>query len=372
MKVTLERNNLLKSLGHVHRVVERRNTYPILANVYLGASEQGLALRATDLDIEVTETVPAVVLTAGATTVPAYTLYEIVRKLADGAEVNLETEDGEQMAIISGRSRFHLACLSPDGFPDLKAEAFTHTFSMPASALAELIERTQFAISNEETRYYLNGIYLHTIASDKTTVLRAVATDGHRLARAEGPAPAGAEGMPGIIVPRKTVGEIQKLLDGVEDDVLVELSDTKIRFTANGVVLLSKLIEGTFPDYDRVTPKNNDKRMLVDKQSFATAVDRVSTIASDRGGKAVKLAASGGMLELSVTNPDHGTASEELPVDFETDGFEIGFNARYLLDIISQIRSENAIFMFNDSGSPTLVKEDGEASALYVLMPMRV
>lgn len=372
MKVTLERNHLLKSLGHVHRVVERRNTYPILANVLIKASDNGLDLRATDLDIEVTETVPAMVSTPGATTVPAHTLYEIVRKLADGAEVNLETDGGEQMSITSGRSRFHLSCLSPDGFPDLKAESFSHNFAIPARALGELIERTQFAISNEETRYYLNGIYFHTITSDSESLLRAVATDGHRLARAETAAPKGAEGMPGIIVPRKTVAEVQKLIDGTEDEVSIELSDTKIRFTFGGVVLLSKLIEGTFPDYDRVTPKNNDKRMVVDRASFATAVDRVSTIASERGGKAVKLIANQGQLELSVTNPDHGTASEELAVSFETDNFEIGFNAKYLLDIIAQIRTETAIFMFNDSGSPTLVMEDGEAAALYVLMPMRV
>jgi DNA polymerase-3 subunit beta len=371
MKVTLERNHLLKSLGHVHRVVERRNTYPILANVLLKAADGRLDLRATDLDIEVTENVPAMVGTPGTTTVPAHTLYEIVRKLADGAEVRLETQ-GEQMLLSSGRSRFNLACLSPDSFPDLKSGTFTHSFTLPAATLRELIERTQFAISNEETRYYLNGIYLHTLEINGTPVLRAVATDGHRMARAETDAPAGAQGMPGIIIPKKTVGEVQKLVDGAEGEVSVEVSDTKIRFTLDNIVLLSKLIEGTFPDYERVTPKNNDKTMNVDRASFATAVDRVSTIASDRGGKAVKLAMKDGQLELSVTNPDHGTATEEIAVDFEPESFEIGFNARYLLDIIGQIRSENAVFQFNDAGSPTLVREDGDAKALYVLMPMRV
>lgn len=371
MKVTLERNNLLKSLGHVHRVVERRNTYPILANVLLKAGDGKVDLRATDLDIEVTESVPAMVGTAGTTTVPAHTLYEIVRKLSDGAEVRLETE-GEQVLLTSGRSRFHLASLSPDSFPDLKSGTFSHQFSIAAATLRELIERTQFAISNEETRYYLNGIYIHTLEVNKQPTLRAVATDGHRMARAETAAPAGARGMPGIIIPKKTVGEVQKLLEGVEGDVAVELSDTKIRLTVNGVVLLSKLIEGTFPDYDRVTPKNNDKEMVVDRASFALAVDRVSTIASERGGKAVKLAVKDGQLELSVSNPDHGTATEELAVAFEPESFEIGFNARYLLDIVGQIRSDNAVFLFNDSGSPTLVREDGDAKALYVLMPMRV
>jgi len=372
MKITLERNHLLKSLSHVHRVVERRNTYPILANVLLKAAEGRVDLRATDLDIEVTESVPAMVATPGTTTVPAHTLYEIVRKLADGAEVRLETDGSEQMLLTSGRSRFHLACISPDSFPDLKSGNFSHEFSVPAPAFRELIERTQFAISNEETRYYLNGIYLHVVDINGVPTLRAVATDGHRMARAETDAPEGAAGMPGIIVPKKTVSEVQKLLDGAEGDVAVEVSDTKIRFTLGSVVLLSKLIEGTFPDYDRVTPKNNDKTMSVDRAAFATAVDRVSTIASERGGKAVKLSATEGQLELSVTNPDHGTASEELAVDFDIDAFEIGFNARYLLDILGQIRSENALFFFNDAGSPTLVREDGDAKALYVLMPMRV
>lgn len=372
MKVTLERNHLLKSLGHVHRVVERRNTYPILANVLMSATAEGLDLRATDLDIEVTETVPAMTGTPGTTTVPAHTLYDIVRKLADGAEVVLETDGADQMLISSGRSRFHLACLNPDGFPDLKSGAFTHTFAIPAAALKDLIERTQFAISSEETRYYLNGIYIHTIDAGEGIVMRAVATDGHRLARVEAAAPAGSAGMPGIIVPRKTVAEVLKLLDGIEGDVGVELSDTKIRFTLGGVVLLSKLIEGNFPDYERVTPRNNDKELVVDRDSLAKAVDRVSTIASERGGKAVKLSLTPGQLELSVTNPDHGTANEELPVGFELDGFEIGFNARYLLEIISQIRSENALFLFNDAGSPTLVREEGDTQALFVLMPMRV
>ncbi|MCZ4272152.1 DNA polymerase III subunit beta [Maritalea porphyrae] len=373
MKVTLERNHLLKSLGHVHRVVERRTTYPILSNVLLNANDGGLQLRATDLDIEVTESVPAMVGTQGTTTVPAHTLYEIVRKLSDGAEVNLEVDGaGEQMAITSGRSKFNLTCLSADGFPDLKSGDFTHKFIIKAGALRQLIDCTQFAISSEETRYYLNGIFFHTMDDGANVIMRAVATDGHRLARAQVSAPEGAQGMPSIIVPRKTVAEVQKLLSGDEDDVAIELSDTKIRIEVNGVVLLSKLIEGTFPDYERVIPQNNDKRLTVDTASFKQAVDRVSTIASDRGGKAVKLAIGNGLLEMSVTNPDHGTAREELPIEFEDEGFEIGFNARYLLDIIDQVKSEAAIFMLSDAGSPTIVQSDNDDDALYVLMPMRV
>ncbi|AVX02727.1 DNA-directed DNA polymerase [Maritalea myrionectae] len=374
MKVTLERNHLLKSLGHVHRVVERRTTYPILSNVLINAHDGRLELRATDLDIEITESVPAMVGVAGTTTVPAHTLYEIVRKLADGAEVNLETDGAnEQMKITSGRSNFNLTCLSPDGFPDLKSGDFGHKFSLKAGALKNLIDCTQFAISTEETRYYLNGIFFHTMSEDDGVILRGVATDGHRLARAETAAPQGSEGMPSIIVPRKTVAEVQKLLGDDDQDVAIELSDSKIRFELGGVVLLSKLIEGTYPNYEGVIPKDNDKRLAVDRNALKQAVDRVSTIASDRGGKAVKLGLSEGLLELSVTNPDHGTAREELPIEFEHEGFEIGFNARYLLDIIEQVHSEQAIFMFSDSGSPTIVQSEDDADqALYILMPMRV
>ncbi len=371
MKVTLERNHLLKSLSHVHRVVERRNTYPILANVLLEANDDGLQLRATDLDIEVTETVPAMVTTKGSTSVPAHTLFEIVRKLSDGAEVHLEIQGDDQMRITSGRSRFFLACLSPDGFPDLKSGEFSNSFNMPASDLAGLIARTQFAISTEETRYYLNGIYFHGIEGE-ASLLRAVATDGHRLARADVAAPEGATSIPGIIVPRKTVNEMQKLLDGVEGDIQVEISETKIRLVVGPVVLLSKLIEGTFPDYERVLPKNNDKEMVIDRANFTAAVDRVSTIASERGGKVVKLVANEGMLELTVTNPDHGNASEEVPISFEHDQFEIGFNAKYLLDILAQIGSENATFLFGDSGSPTLVSDENDEASVYLIMPMRV
>ncbi len=372
MKITLERNQLLKSLAHVHRVVERRNTYPVLANVLLSADDAGLHLRATDLDIQISETVPAVVTSKGSTTVPAHTLYEIVRKLSDGAEVHLETSDNDQMSITSARSKFFLSCLSPDGFPSLEPGEFPHDFSVSATELAGLISRTQFAISTEETRYYLNGIYFHSTENDGKPMLRAVATDGHRLARTDIEAPKGAAGIPGIIVPRKTVGEIQKLLDGRDDEVQLEISETKIRLSVGPVVLLSKLIEGTFPDYERVMPKNNDKEMIVDRAGFAAAVDRVSTIASDRGGKVVKLVVSDEMLELSVTNPDHGNASEEVPVSFAHDRFEIGFNAKYLLDIVSQIGSEDAIFLFGDSGSPTLVRDKNQNNAVYVLMPMRV
>ena len=372
MRVTLERSNLLKSLNHVHRVVERRNTIPILSNVLLKAEGASLAMRATDLDLEITEAAAAMVEQPGATTVPAHLLYEIVRKLPDGAEVSLATNpDGGSMSVISGRSRFALQCLPESDFPDLTAGAFTHTFRLPATALRMLIARTQFAISTEETRYYLNGIFIHTIEDAGKLKLRAVATDGHRLARADVEAPSGSEGMPGIIVPRKTVGEVQKLVDDPEAVVTVEVSEAKIRLTIGSIVLTSKLIDGTFPDYQRVIPTGNDKHLTIDCQSFAQAVDRVSTISSERG-RAVKLSIGDSQLVLTVNNPDSGSATEELAVTYDSDPLDIGFNAKYLLDITNQLSGDEAVFLLADPGSPTLVRETAGDDALYVLMPMRV
>ncbi|QDC02848.1 MULTISPECIES: DNA polymerase III subunit beta [Phyllobacteriaceae] len=372
MRVILERSNLLKSLNHVHRVVERRNTIPILSNVLLSAEGGSLEMKATDLDLEINEATPAKVEQAGATTVPAHLLYDIVRKLSEGAEVMLKTdEDGNAMSVISGRSSFRLQCLPQSDFPELSAGSFPHIFRLDATALKTLIDRTQFAISTEETRYYLNGIYLHAMDVGGKLKLRSVATDGHRLARAEFDAPAGSEGMPGIIIPRKTVSELQKLVDDPDVAVTVELSDTKIRFTIGSVVLTSKLIDGTFPDYQRVIPTGNDKKLVIDRQTFAAAVDRVSTISSERG-RAVKLAIADGQLTLTVNNPDSGSATEELAADYSSDPLEIGFNARYLLDVAAQLTGSEARFMLADAGSPTLIHDTSDENTLYVLMPMRV
>jgi DNA polymerase-3 subunit beta len=371
MRATVERSHLLKSLGHVHRVVERRNTIPILSNVLIRAGDGRLTLKATDLDLEITETVPAEVAQGGATTVPAHLLHDIVRKLPDGGEVSLDSSEGTQLAIKSGRSRFTLQMLPEADFPDLTTGEFPTRFTLPAGAVKKLIDRTQFAISTEETRYYLNGIYLHVVTVDGKPMLRAVATDGHRLAQSQLEAPAGSAGMTGVIIPRKAIGEIHKLVEAGDTPVSIELSDTKVRVTIGDVVLTSKLIDGTFPDYGRVIPRGNDKVLKVDRGEFAEAVDRVSTISAERG-RAVKLALSDGKLVLSVNNPDSGSAVEELGVDYPADDIEIGFNARYLLDVAGQLETGTAEFRFADAGSPTLILDDGAADALYVLMPMRV
>lgn len=372
MKVTVERSELLRSLSHVHRVVERRNTIPILGNVLIRAENGQLAFKATDLDLEVLESIPAEVGAGGVTTVPAHMFYDIVRKLPEGAQVILEgSGDRAVLLIRAGRSRFTLQSLPESDFPDLAAGDMTHSFALAAADLKRLIDKTEFAISTEETRYYLNGIFMHSAGANGNAVLRAVATDGHRLAQVELPAPEGAAAMPGIIVPRKTVGEVHRLVEDVTGEVKVELSATKIRFTMGPVVLTSKLIDGTFPDYGRVIPVGNDKELEVEKRDFEQAVDRVSTIASERG-RAVKLSLSGGKLVLSVTNPDSGSATEEIEVGYDSDPIDIGFNSRYLLDIAAQIEGDTAVLKLADPGSPTLIQDKDAKGALYVLMPMRV
>ncbi len=371
MKVTVERSALLKCLGHVHRVVERRNTIPILANVLIRGESAKLAVKATDLDLEVIETIPAEIAGPGATTVPAHMIYDIVRKLPEGAQVVLDASgDRGTLTIRAGRAQFSLQTLPESDFPDLAAGEMTHRFAVAAKDLKRLIDKTQFAISTEETRYYLNSIYLHGL-DGKAATLRAVATDGHRLAQVDLPAPAGAAGMPGVIVPRKTVGEVQRLIEDAEAEITVELSQTKIRFTLAEVVLTSKLIDGTFPDYARVIPLGNDKELTVDKPDFEAAVDRVSTVSSERG-RAVKLSLSSGKLVLSVTNPDSGSATEEIEVEYDAERLDIGFNSRYLLDIAAQIEGEVAVLKLADPGSPTLIQDRDAKDALYVLMPMRV
>jgi DNA polymerase III subunit beta len=367
MKATIERAVLLKSLGHVQSVVERRNTIPILSNVLMEAREDGsLRLMATDLDLQVDETIQANVSQPGATTVSAHTFFDIVRKLPEGSQVEISAAEGK-MQVVAGRSRFNLSTLPRDDFPVIAEGDLPTRFELPAATLRQIIEKTRFAISSEETRYYLMGIFIHVIDDQ----MRAAATDGHRLARVTVPKPDGADGMPDVIVPRKAVAELYRLLEELEGTVEVSLSPTKIRFGLGSAILTSKLIDGTFPDYNRVIPTANDKLLKLDPKSFSQGVDRVSTIASEKT-RAVKMSLDRDKVTLSVTSPENGLATEEVPADYTADGLEIGFNAKYLLDILSEIDGDTVEVHLADAAAPTLLRENDKSNALYVLMPMRV
>ena len=372
MKISIERGALLKAVSQAQSVVERRNTIPILANVLIEAEGEQVNFRATDLDIEVVDKAVAQVERAGATTVVATILHEIVRKLPDGALVTLTADSAAgRLTVEAGRSKFSLATLPKEDFPVMATSEYQSNFSAPAGLLRRLFDKSRFAISNEETRYYLNGVYMHVADADGGKVLRCVATDGHRLARIDADLPTGAADMPGVIVPRKTVMELRKLLEDDEMDIAVSVSETKVRFATPDITLTSKVIDGTFPDYTRVIPQGNTKRLEVDAREFAQAVDRVATVSSERS-RAVKLQLENDRLILSVNAPDSGAAEEELAVAYGDEPLEIGFNAKYLLEIASQVDRENAVFMFNSAGDPTLMREGNDQSAVYVVMPMRV
>lgn len=371
IKLKIERGALLKALSHVQSVVERRGTIPILANVRLSARNGQLELAATDMDIAVEDRVAAAINSEGATTVPAHTFYDIVRKLPEGSEVELKKEGEAKLAIRCAGSRFSLSTLPAEDFPVMAEGDLSHHFSLNASDCIAMIEKTRFAVSTEETRYYLNGIYLHSTEKDGVKVMRAVATDGHRLARIELPMPEGAAGMPGIIIPRKTIGELRKLLESGVEKVDISLSATKIRFRAGDATLTSKLIDGTFPDYERVIPQANNKIMEVDGKAFAAAVDRVSVISSEKS-RGIKFALAPGKLTLSASSAEQGTASEELEVTYAADAMESGFNSRYLLDMMAQIEGDVVQFVLAEATAPALVRDPGDVGALYVIMPMRV
>tara|TARA_B100001057_G_C22856321_1_gene952811 strand:+ start:2034 stop:3152 length:1119 start_codon:yes stop_codon:yes gene_type:complete len=372
MKIVVERNDLFKAMGRAQSIVERRTTIPILANVLIFADETGISLRTTDLDIEVIDKVSAKVEAGGEITVSANTLYEILRKLPDGSLIELiDDEVSSMLQVKAGRSRFSLSTLPRDDFPLMTSSEYSCNFSIRSNVLKRLFDKTRFAMSSEETRYYLNGVFFHVYSSVNTMSLRAVATDGHRLARVDVPLPDGARGMPGVIIPRKTVSELRMLIDEEEQDVGVSISESKVRFSTSEVSLTSKVVDGTFPEYDRVIPKGNNKKLEVNAYEFAKSVDRVATISTERA-RAVKLTLSNNKLLLSVNSPESGAADEEMMVNYENDLLEIGFNAKYLQEIASQVDKDNAVFLFNSPNDPALMREGSDETAIYVVMPMRV
>lgn len=370
MKLTIERSGLLKALSHIQSVVERRQTIPILSNVLIETSGDSVLLRATDNEIEISESVLAGVETQGSITVPAHKLYDIVKKLADGSQIALALNaETNQMTIQSGRSRFALASLPADGFPSMAKEEMPFHFDVAAADICGLIAKTGFAASVEETRYNLNGIYLHE-KDGENGGLMAVATDGHRLACARVILPEGAKGMPGVIIPRKTIGELSKLAGELDGMVNVALSANQIRFTIGDVDLASRLIDGTYPDYERVIPMANDKVLEADASVLADVIERVSVVSEKSRG--IKLSISRGLLQVFAASADEGSAEDEMDATYDNEPVEIGFNYRYLLDILAQVKGGSVQMCLTDGVSPVILKDSADDKALFVLMPMRV
>ena len=369
LKLTIERAHLLKALKHTQSIVERRQTIPILSNVLIETGTDSIVIRATDNEIEIVEKVPATIAESGSLTVPAHRLCDIVSRLPEGAQISLALSENNQLFLTSGRAKFSLATLPADGFPSMVQENMPFTFTVAGSDLLGLIGKTSFAVSTEETRYNLNGIYLHEKADD-TPRLTAVATDGHRLASAFIPLPEGAKGMPGVIIPRKTIGEISKLASESDTEINISLSANQIRFHLGDVVLASRLMDGTYPEYEKVIPAANDKVLEADSAALADVIERVSVVSEKSRG--IKLAIKNNLIQVSAAAADEGSAEDEMDAVYTGDDLEIGFNFRYLLDILAQIKGGTVQLVLNDSISPVIIKDTQAANTLYVLMPMRV
>lgn len=354
------------ALTQLARIVERRNTIPILSNVAMIAEKGVLTLKATDLDIEAVTSIGIDSITDGALTVAAVLAADVVRKM-NGDTIEFVASERE-VTVKAGRSKFSLQSLPLDDMPTLLVGSFTNTFDIERSKLKAALSKVSFAMSTEETRYYLCGVYMHIRGTGELTF---VATDGHRLAKYMMNAPDGAEGMPGIILPRKTVAELSKMLDG-EGTVTVSVSTSKIRFDFGTSSLTSKLIDGVFPDYDRVIPaKQGTTVMGVETKSLTGAVDRVATISSERG-RGVKFTLTSGSLHLLTQNPDSGCAEDEVAIDYDRDEMSIGFNAKYVNELLSHVGGSTTLFFLSDSASPAIIEAQGDESTTFVLMPMRI
>ncbi|QCE32101.1 DNA polymerase III subunit beta [Acetobacteraceae bacterium] len=369
MKFSVQCDPLQKALSHVQGVAEKRNTIPILANVLLDYRENKLSLAATDMEIEMQESVSASGSGEGKVTVPATTLFEIIRKLPADTVEFIQTQEDGPLKIVAGNYEATLNSLSAEDFPTIHSENFPHYFEISGKDLRLLLDRTRFAMSTEETRYYLNGIYLHPIEGK----LRAVATDGHRLALTDIPMPNGAAGMPGVIIPRKTVNELRKILGNSDEIVKVGVSESRIEFVIDNAILGSKLIDGSFPPYERVIPKGNTRFLSVDKVKLTTAVGLVSALSQERS-RPVKFVLSEDGVILSALSPDRGDSREELKgegVSYRGEEMEIGFQARYLTDVAEQIEG-SLEFSLADNASPALIRDPDIENSLFVLMPLRV
>lgn len=370
MQFEINKSAILKALGNVNGAVEKRNTIPILLNVKIEAKDDKVIMTATDMDIVITSSVTALVKQEGMTTVPAQMFFDIVRKIPDGSNINAELrEDGNAIKITYGRSRFSLPCLDPAEFPILSQDDMPVNFSVKSAELIKIIDKTKFAISNDETRHYLNGLFLHGVETNSGIELRGVATDGHRLALAYSNGSDLSSSVAGVIIPKKTINEIKKISEGNESSV-ISFSKAKIKIVSGNSVIISKLIDGEFPEYDKVIPKDNNQIIEVNKKQLFDAVDRVATIATDKN-KSIKFALSNGRISLQVSTSDGGLANEEIEVDFQGEAIETGFNSRYLLEIISQVNQEKLQIKFKNSSSPALI-DSNESEDLYVIMPVRV
>ena len=375
MEFKINSTDLLKALSHIHGIVEVRHTLPILSNIILEAKDDKLILSSTNLDIYCSDKIKAEVLKSGEVSVPAVTFFEIIKRLPSGSEVLMIMEEDEnEITLTCGRSKFNLSTLKTDDFPIISDSDLSTNFVLSADELIRIIDKTKFAVSNEETRYYLNGIFLHKAERNSIQFLRAVATDGHRLAQYDIPLPQGAEDITGIIIPKKTIYELRKVLDDANGDVSVSLNENKIKFSFNDLKVVSKVIDGTFPDYTKVIPQKNDKNFKTNNSDLKNAIDRVSAVAANEESKskAIKFCIENNSLSLSVESQSKGSANEMIDVNYSGDKVDIGFNSKYIIDICNEVDGDEISISLSDSISPAIILDKTDENLFFVLMPMRI
>ena len=375
MKLQLSKSNFVKSLSFVQNIVESKATIPILANVLLEAKQGRLNLSATDMDITIFDKIKINnIESEGSTSVPAQILYNVIKELPDDHPIDLSyDQNNKKLHLMSSKSKFVFSCLSTDEFPISSTETFKISFNLEADILKEIIDKTYFASSNEETRYYLNGLYIHTTSLNNKNYLRVVATDGHRLAQYQiSSPPTITKNNFGVIVPKKLIFELRKLIDDVKENVKIDLSERKIRFSFNETIIVSKLIDGKFPDYEKVIPKNASNTFSINRKKFLESINRISTISSEKS-KAIKLNLNKNKITISANNVEEGGSGvEEINIKYNGPSLDIGFNSGYLKEIINQFTLEEITILFSDATAPTIIKDSSKSESLYVLMPMRV
>ncbi len=371
MKFKVTKALIFKSLTHLQGIVDKKNTLPILSNILIEASNNNLILSSTDMDISIIEKISCDIIEEGSTTINAQLFYDIVRKLQDDSEIEVISNDGKILTIRSNETRFSLACLPKEDFPIIEQSFNGTSIKINSQILFKLIDKTKFAISNEETRYFLNGLYFNLEKNNESTDLTLVCTDGHRLAKFSYSLNQNINDLPGVIIPKKTINELSKLLSDTDFDIEINLTANKIVFYVENLILISKLIDGSFPDYKRVIPNNNNNILKINRQKLFSAVDRVSTIANEKS-PVIKFKLINNIMNLNTINNENSTATEDIDIKYNGDEIEIGFNSKYILDIVNNLEDEVISLKLKDNSSPIIASEESNSNLVYVLMPMRV
>ncbi len=371
MKFKIIRSNFFKSLSHLQGIVDKKNSLPILSNILIEAKNDQLILSSTDMDISIIENIECTVLEEGSTTINAQILYDIVRKIEDNNEIEIISNSGKLLTLRTKGSRFSLACLPKEDYPIIDQENQGNEMKLNAKILFKLIEKTKFAISNEETRYFLNGLYFNVNNEENKNIVTLVGTDGHRLAKFSHEIDNKINEISGVIVPKKTIYELSKLLSELNEDIKISISSNKIVFDIGNIIFISKLIDGSFPDYKRVIPSENSNILKINRHKLLSAVDRVSTIANEKS-PVIKFKLLKNVLNLNTINNENSTASEDLNINYDGDEIEIGFNSKYIMDIVNNLEDEEITINLKNNTSPITAQENSNVDLVYVLMPMRV